>query len=267
MINRRFKANRPKIVGSTDMIPYWQVIEQIISESDIILEVLDARMPELSRNDELEKLVKRKNKELIFILNKSDLVSENMLRKMFNKLKKEAGVFSVSTKERMGTRRLREYLIRISKNQNIRIGVLGYPNTGKSSIINSLVLRKKAPVSSKAGTTHGIQWVKSSNLEVMDSPGVIPIGKNDEMRLSLIGSKNPEKIKNLELVAYKIIDLLPNKNRILEYYEIKEKAEDNEEIIRLIGVKKGFIKKHGEIEENRVAIQIIRDWQRGNLRL
>ena len=224
-------------------------------------------MPELSRNEEIEKLIKKKKKELIFILNKSDLVSENMLRKCFSKLKKEGNVFSISTTEKVGTRRLREYLIRISKNESIKIGVLGYPNTGKSSIINSLVLRKKAPVSSKAGTTHGIQWVRSSNLEVMDSPGVIPIGKNDEMRLSLIGSKNPEKIKNLELVAYKIIDIFANKNKILEYYEIKDKAEDNEEVIRLIGVKRGFMKKHGEVEETRVAIQIIRDWQTGKLRL
>jgi len=204
---------------------------------------------------------------LIIILNKSDLINANMLRRTFNKLKKEYNVFSISTTEKLGTRRLREYLIRVSKKQNIRIGVLGYPNTGKSSIINSLVLRKKAPISSKAGTTHGIQWVKSSNLEVVDSPGVIPIGQDDEIRLSLIGSKNPEKIKNLELVAYKIINLFPSKNKILENYKIKEKTEDNEEIIRLIGIKKGFIKKHGEVEENRVAMQVIRDWQRGNLRL
>ena len=165
--------------------------------------------------------------------------------------------------------RLRGYILALSKKyENIKVGVLGYPNTGKSSVINSLVRRNKSPVSSREGTTHGPQWVAmKDNILIIDSPGVIPIGKNDEMRLSLIGSKNPEKIKNLELVAYKIIDLLPNKNRILEYYEIKEKVEDNEEIIRLIGVKKGFIKKHGEIEENRVAIQIIRDWQRGNLRL
>ena len=267
MINRRFKANRPKIVGSTDITPYWKLIEQIISESDIILEVVDARMPELSRNEELERITKRKNKALIIILNKSDLINANMLRRNFNKLKKECEVFSVSTTEKLGTRRLREYLIRLSKKQNIKIGVLGYPNTGKSSIINSLVLRKKAPISSKAGTTHGIQWVKSSNLEVVDSPGVIPIGQDDEIRLSLIGSKNPEKIKNLELVAYKIINLFPSKNKILENYKIKEKTEDNEEIIRLIGIKKGFIKKHGEVEENRVAMQVIRDWQRGNLRL
>ncbi len=267
MINRRFKANRPKIIGSTDITPYWKVIEKIIDESDIILEVLDARMPELSRNEEIERLVKRKNKQLVFILNKSDLINANTLRKIFNKLKKESNVFSISTKEKLGTRRLRDYLTKESKNQNIKIGVLGYPNTGKSSIINSLILRKKAPVSAKAGTTHGVQWITSSNLEIMDSPGVIPIGKADEIRLSLISSKNPEKIKNLELVAYKILDLFPSKNKVLEYYNVAEKSDDNDEIIQLIGIKKGFMKKRGEVEEIRVAMQIIRDWQRGNLRL
>ena len=161
----KFKANRPKVVGNTNITPYWKVIEKIIDDSDIVLEVLDARMPEISRNDELESLIKQKRKELILILNKSDLVSQKVLRKRFQELNKSHKTFVISVKDKIGTKRLREYLIQRSKEaERVRIGVVGYPNTGKSSVINSLVLRKKAQVTSKAGTTHGTQWISSERL-------------------------------------------------------------------------------------------------------
>ena len=162
MINRRFKANRPKITWDTNMKPYWNVIKDIIHNSDIILEILDARMPELSRNEEIETLTKESGKQLILILNKADLVSKKQLAINYEKLRDKFPCFIISTKDKIGTKRLREWLIANGKNkERFKIGVLGYPNTGKSSIINSLSLAKKAPVSSKAGTTHGQHWIKS----------------------------------------------------------------------------------------------------------
>jgi len=266
MLNRRFKANRPKIIGSTDITPYWQVVEKIIRESDIILEILDARMPELSRNEEIEKKVKANGKELIFILNKSDLVPEYYLKKR-NKL--PGKVFHLSAKDNKGMNRLRGYILALSKKyENIKIGVLGYPNTGKSSVINSLVRRNKSPVSSRAGTTHGPQWVAmKDNILIIDSPGVIPLKENDEVRYALIGSRNPEKIKNKELVASKIIDLFIDKKNIFEYYGININSNNAEEIMEEIGRKRRFLKKGGIIDETRVSFEIIRDWQTGRLRL
>ncbi|MBS3092042.1 50S ribosome-binding GTPase [Candidatus Pacearchaeota archaeon] len=270
MINRRFKANRPKITWDTNMKPYWNVIKDIIHNSDIILEILDARMPELSRNEEIETLTKESGKQLILILNKADLVSKKQLAINYEKLRDKFPCFIISTKDKIGTKRLREWLIANGKNkERFKIGVLGYPNTGKSSIINSLSLAKKAPVSSKAGTTHGQHWIKSvANLEIVDSPGVVPLKQEDEARLALIGSKNPEKIHNLDIVLWKIFELFDDKEIIKKLYSIEELESNKvEDIIEAICKKRGFIKKQGLIDETRLAMQVIRDWQQGKLRL
>ncbi|MEA3329184.1 MAG: GTPase [Nanoarchaeota archaeon] len=269
MINRRFKANRPVQEKNTNITPYWQVIEKIINESNIILEVLDARMPKISRNKELELMIKEKNKELIFILNKSDLVAEKELRKTLRNLQKEAQTFVVSSSKKIGTKRLRDFLLRKGKKVEwFKIGVVGYPNTGKSSVINTLILRKKAIVTSKAGTTRGVQWINlRDNIQIIDSPGIIPIKQEDEIRYALIGSRNVERLINVELVAHAIIKLFENKNNLLEFYKTSCKSKDPEKIIEEIGKAKRFIKKKGEIDEIRTSTQIIRDWQRGKLRL
>jgi len=275
MINHKFKTNMPKIIGSTDIKPYWQVIQNIINDSDIVIEVLDARMPELSRNKEIEEIVQNSGKRLILILNKSDLVSESNLRKRLKKLQREYPVFVISSKKKLGTKRLREYLIAQSKskenNKLFRIGVLGYPNTGKSSIINALVMKSKAKVTSRAGTTHGQQWINAgNNIQIIDSPGVIPLKEQDEVRYALIGSRNIDKIKNLELVAHEVINFFENKLNIERLYNIKidsENSNNPDKIIEQIGIKRGFLKKGGLVDFGRTSIQIIRDWQSGKLRV
>jgi len=268
MINRKFKANRPKVIGSTDMKPYWQVIQNIIDDSNIVLEILDARMPEISRNEEIESAVKNSGKQLILVLNKADLVSENNLRKRLKKLQKQYPTFVISNTQKLGTKRLREYLISQTKNKLSRIGVLGYPNTGKSSVINSIILKHKAKVTSTAGTTHGQQWINfTKNLQIIDSPGVIPLKENDEIRLALIGSKNIDKIRYLELVVHQIIKLFDYKTQIEKLYGIKINSDNPDDIIEQIGIKKKFLKKGGLVDTGRTSIQIIRDWQSGKLRL
>tara|TARA_Y100000310_G_C20694101_1_gene824240 strand:+ start:4441 stop:5256 length:816 start_codon:yes stop_codon:yes gene_type:complete len=265
----KFKANRPKIVGNTNITPYWKVLENIIDESDIIFEILDARMPELSRNEDLENLIKKKGKRLVFILNKSDLVPDKLITKRKAKLKNRASTYAISAKNRKSLKKLRQFIFAQAKGSEFfNVGIVGYPNTGKSSIINSLVRRRKAPVSSRAGTTHGQQWIKmADNIRVIDSPGIIPVKQTDEVRYALIGSKNPEKIKNLELVAHKIIEILKETNSLQNHYKIDKKITNNEEIIEAIGRKRGFLKKGNEIDETRVSITLIRDWQSGKLRL
>ena|SRR3989344_1473661 len=269
MINRKFKANRPRQRRVTNITPYWKVLENIIEESDIVLEILDARMPELSRNEELEELIKRKGKRLVFILNKSDLVPEKIIAKRKEILKKRASTYAISAKHKETLVTLREFILAQARNSPFfKVGIVGYPNTGKSSVINTLVRRHKAPVSSKAGTTHGQQWIKlKDEIRIIDSPGVIPVKQTDEIRYALIGSKNPEKIHNLSLVAHKIIEILKETKTLQKYYDIDEELVDAEEIIEAVGRKRGFLKKGNQIDDSRVAIALIRDWQNGKLRL
>lgn len=275
------------------MKPYWQQIEEIIQESDIILYVLDARLVQESRNTQIEELLKKVKKPIIYVLNKADLTNRKNLELQIDQLKQEGKeAVYVSVKDKQSIRNL---LVRIKlafekygksrfsghhhssaqekkyrpAKADMVVGVIGYPNTGKSSLINSLSFKKKAKVASKAGTTHGVHWIGDSRVKFIDTPGVIPLENSDETRLGLIGSRDPEKMKDKDIVASRIIDIILKKDKsILEKaYNIEIKAEEAYEILTEIGRAKGLLIKHDEVDEDRTSVMIIRDWQSGKIRV
>lgn len=250
---------------------YWTIVKNIVNKADIIIEVLDARMPCLSRNRELEEIVERKRKKLVLAFNKIDMVS----KEHFNYLKKNyKGAFFVSGTQNIGMSKLRTNLMITAKREGIenpKIGVVGYPNVGKSAIINALAHRAKAIVSATAGTTHGVQIIKAGGLHILDSPGVFPYG-DEEIKLGILAAKNPEQMRNPELVACRIIEMIleSNRNALEDFYGIKldeEAGWDSYEIMLEIGQERKFLLKGGITDEHRTAMQIIRDWQRGKLRI
>jgi len=246
---------------------YWKIVKDVINQVDVVLEVCDARMPSLTRNKDVENIAKKAGKKLIIVFNKTDLVSERFVSKLRKKIKD--AVF-VSCKNRSGFSKLRK-LINLYKGdkREIKVGVVGYPNTGKSSIINSLVGRKKALTSSIAGFTKGVQWISDNKgLLLYDTPGVIPINKRDEVRQAIISAVSPQNIKNVDIVAQKIIELFSYKKGVIEkVYGIKITNEDAEKIIEMIGERMGYLKKGGKIDIHRTCVKIINDWQKGRLRL
>lgn len=250
---------------------FWTVVKNIVNKADIIIVVLDARTPELSRNHELEDMVTRAKKKLVFVFNKIDLVS----KKHYNYLRKKyKGAFFVSGTQNIGMSKLRTNLMIIAKRdkiENPKIGVCGYPNVGKSAIINAIAHRAKAIVSATAGTTRGVQIIRAGSLHVLDSPGVFPYGE-DEIKLGILAAKNPEQMKNPELVACRIIEFIleSNRNALEHFYHIKldeEAGWDSYEIMLQIGQERKMLMKGGITDEHRAAIQIIRDWQTGKLKL
>lgn len=272
------------------MEAYWDLIARIIKESDLVMEVLDARLIELSRNEEVESLVKEIDRPLLFVVNKSDLVSKGSLKKQVSELKKIGEVVFVSAKRPKDVRVLLYAIKKIFKKYGKRettfrkfgdpkiktreakgdvvVGILGYPNVGKSSIINALSHKKKMKVSRKAGTTHGIHWVKATKeIKLIDSPGVIPLKKDDEVRYALIGAKT-EKINDPSVVANALIKLFfsSSPKNFDKFYEVSIN-EDVDDVIQQIGEKKNYLAKGGVVDENRVCSEIIRDWQSGKLRL
>jgi len=277
--------------------PYWELVKRIISESDLVLEILDARLVKLSRNERVEELVREIGRPVIFVINKSDLVSRKSLKEQIKKLKEsvkdlDSEVVFISAKKKGDFRILLSLIKKIFKrfgkrevivrgkgepkplyreaHGDIVVGVLGYPNTGKSSIINALAHKKKVKVSKKAGTTHGLHWVNASGgIRLIDSPGVIPLSKEDEVRYGLIGAKDTERLKNPGLVASAVIKLfLKSSLRVFEeFYGVKVRGKSVDEIIRLVAEKKGFLLKGGRVDENRVVGLIVRDWQQGRLKL
>ncbi len=246
---------------------FWPVVENVLRNSDIVILVLDARMPELSRNSELERKVVELGKEYVSVFTKIDLISSKVLSEL---RKKYPNAFFVSGTRNIGIGALRKYLQITGKRIRIaepRIGVVGYPNLGKSAIINALARRARAAIADMPGTTRGVQWIKVSNLMILDSPGVIPY-EDKSSKLILLGSKHAQKTHQPGKVACDVIRMFieSNKSALEKHYKIEIKEGQEEyDILLDIGRKRGFLKRGGEVDETKTAIFIIQDWQKGKL--
>jgi len=246
---------------------FWPVVLNVLRNSDVILLLVDARMPEISRNSEIVSKVKgMKEKRLVLVFNKSDLIS----RKEIEKLKKEyPNAFFISATKRTGVKELRRTLENMAENWNrpsLRAGFVGYPNIGKSTLINLLAPSAHAKVSAMSGTTKKTQWVRTGRLRIMDSPGIIPFGDR-KVQVGMTASKDPHKIKNPEKVAIRIIEFLMKKDKRLLKKYYRAEGENAYEMFEDIGRKMGYLIKGGEIDENRIAIKVIDDWQRGKIEI
>jgi ribosome biogenesis GTPase A len=277
------------------MEPYWEQIKEIVRESDIVLEILDARSIELSRNEQLEKIIKEHKKPRIVVVNKIDLISRDELQKNVALLKLDVSdeVVYVTNRDKKTIKnllgRIRKVFEKYGKRKeffkspilakpyreakaDVVIGVVGYPNVGKSSIINALAFKKKAKVSSKAGTTHGIHWISAGkSIKLIDTPGVIPLEYVDESKLAFIASRNPEKLKDPEVSAARVIEKFIAEGKLdyfQRFYNVELKERENPyAIMEEIAEKKNILKKGGVGDSVRFAINLLRDWQRGNLRI
>src|SRR3989338_7112038 len=178
-------------------VNYWELVYEVLYKSDIILEILDSRIIDETRNKTIEYKIQQLNKPIIYVINKCDLVKKELLDAKKKEL--EHCVY-VSSKERDGTTMLKNKILSLGKKDKIHVGVVGYPNTGKSSIINALAGANKASTSPQSGHTKGIQLVKASNrIYLLDTPGVIPFSNTDSTQLAIICSKNPQKVKDQDV--------------------------------------------------------------------
>ncbi len=182
---------------------YWALVNSVVESADVVVEVIDARFPNLGRNQRLESIVNDKGKVLFFLFNKSDLVSKDFMRRV--SLSFSGNCVFMSAKLRHGVIALKRALSRFASNGPIKVAFVGYPNTGKSTIINLLNGRRSAPVSFRAGFTKGVQNIKAGrNLLVIDTPGVIPLENFNESLLVLLSSKNSEDISDVEAVGFDV---------------------------------------------------------------
>ena len=134
---------------------FWGIVNRVLKHVDIIILVQDARFPEQTENIELED--KAEEKPIIHVLNKSDLVNKKTIEKYKRKYK---NCVYMSAREHQGTSILLQKILELSQGKNSIVGVFGYPNTGKSSIINALKGRKSAPTSPRAGYTKTRQLIR-----------------------------------------------------------------------------------------------------------
>ena len=246
------------------MANFWKIVNMVINDADVILLVLDARLVEQTRNIEIEANVKRAGKPLIYVLTKCDLVSKEEAEKWKKTLK--PCVF-VSSKDYSGMNLLRKRVFIESKKSevkgNIKVGVLGYPNVGKSSLINALKGKNSAPASSSSGQTKGVMKVRSRGRIFLDTPGVLPYMEKDAIKQGITGTIDFNKAKDPDLIIMEIIEQNPGK--IESFYGVEEK-EDKEETIEDIAIKYHLLVKGGKPDTTRTARKILKDWQTGKIK-
>ena len=274
--NYRTRIRRSKLDKSEnekDKITIPDIVKDVISMSDIVLEVLDARFINETRNYQYEEIVKQKGKKLIFVINKSDLVDFKELVERLDLQEIRPRVI-ISAKQRKAVYKIKE-IIKIEskriKKDKIYIGVIGYPNTGKSSVINVLTGKASAKISKESGFTKGMQKIRlSEGLFLIDTPGVIPEKEDASARKfyllkhAQINVKTYDKIREPEMVVSELMKKYPG--RFEKFYNI-EAGGDSDLLIEILGKKRNFMRKGGEVDSDRTARIIIKDWQEGRIRV
>jgi ribosome biogenesis GTPase A len=248
---------------------------QIVSLSDIVLQILDSRFINQTRNREIEELISKKKKKILFVLNKSDLIKKSKIKK--STLENIRPYIFTSAIKRSGGKELRDKVKAFAKKiepkekgERISVGVIGYPNTGKSSLINLLIGKTSAKVGAKAGFTKGIQKLKlSKEIILLDSPGVIPNDKystSDPLKMSenaIVGARDYSDVKDPEIAIFQLVKLY--KKEFEEYYKFE--FEDDEDLMEKLGLKQNILRKGGKVNTDQVARRILRDWQQGKIKI
>ncbi len=257
-----------------------RMMQENIKLIDIVIELVDARVPLSSKNPDIDELAK--NKYRMILLNKSDL-ADNRITAKWESYYKEKGyfVYCLDSRKNTGMKAItdmvqeacKEKLERDKKrgilNRPIRAMVVGIPNVGKSTFINSYAKKACAKVGNKPGVTKGKQWIRiSKNVELLDTPGILwPKFEDQEIgkRLAYIGSINDEIIDKAEL-AYKFIEFLKNKycNVISERYNINSELSAYD-ILSEIAITRKCIVKGNEPDINKAANMLFDDFRSGKL--
>jgi ribosome biogenesis GTPase A len=242
---------------------YQDMVNKVIKKADIILLLLDSRFVQETRHPGIENKVRRENKPLIYVITKADLIDKSKIEMYKNIL--QPCVF-VSAKEHQGKGVLRQAILAEAKKNHIEdpvVGVLGYPNVGKSSLINALNGHHTASTSSESGHTRSVQKIKmDGTITLLDTPGVIPFSDKDVMKHAVVGAIGFSKAKEPDLVVMELMQKFPG--RIEAHYKVNM-DDDEEQKILDIGKKFNLLGKGGEPDLLRASRMILKDWQAGKI--
>lgn len=256
-------------------------IEKNISMVDLVVEVADARVVQSSQNPDFNKLLA--NKKRLMVLTKKDLADETISSRWMNYFKNEGRtVLLIDSAKGQGTNEILPTVRNMLKEQidraaakgmkkTIRLMICGVPNSGKSTLINTLCRRRAAEAQDRPGVTRGGQWVTlSSDVELLDTPGIL-WNKFEDMRqgihLALTGAIKDDVVDKEEL-ALELIKILQEKypQRLEERYKILINPEDMPlDIYENICRARGFIMRGNEFDYTRCAAVLLDEFRGGKL--
>lgn len=259
-----------------------RMMTENISLVDVVVELLDARIPYSSKNPDIDDLAK--NKRRIIVMNKTDLadpIKTEVWKKWFEEkgftviladavkgtgVNKVADAARVLMKDKIEREKARGRLF-----VPVRAMIVGIPNVGKSTFINKTVGKMTAKTGDKPGVTKGKQWIRiKKDFELLDTPGILwPKFEDEEvgLKLAIVGSINDD-ILDIETLCTKFIDLMMTVNPgfIKKRYNIEfDTIDEPHDVLEKIASARGFIKKGGESDCSRAAKIILDEFRGGKI--
>lgn len=258
-----------------------RLVKENLKLVDVVIEVLDARIPSSSRNPDINGIAGQKPR--LVVLNKSDLADPELTRRWKDVFSGEGdSVVAVDSVNGRGVREVPGLVQQLAapkiallvasgrRPRAARCMVLGIPNVGKSFFINKLVGQKVTRTGDKPGVTRGQQWIRvAGNLDLMDTPGILwPKLEDPEaaFRLAVTGAIK-EEVFELNAVSGKLIKWLAENypEAVRERYKLESLAGEPEELLEAIGAKRGFFISGGAVDTLKSAQNVLKEFQEGKL--
>ncbi|GBG54902.1 ribosome biogenesis GTPase A [Sporomusaceae bacterium FL31] len=259
-----------------------RMIREHLKLVDVVIELLDARIPASSANPVINNIIE--NKPRVIALNKADLAEPEWTERWINEFRQQGlQVVAIDSMTGKGTKTLVSRVEQLAsakiahlaaKGINpraVRAMILGIPNVGKSSLINRLLGTATVRTADKPGVTRGKQWIKiGKNLELLDTPGVLwPKFEDPEVgfKLAVTGAINDE-VYDMEKLIDKFLKLLRENysDRLLERYKLNSPLpEDSLALLELIAKKRGCLRSGGIIDEEKARRIILNEFRAGKL--
>ena len=255
-------------------------MQEDIKLIDLVIELVDARIPLSSRNPDIDEL--GKNKARLIIMNKSDLSDENQNKEWAAYFKKMGYyVVGLDARTKTGMKTVTNVVMEACKekierdrrrgilNRPVRAMVVGIPNVGKSTFINALAGKACAKTGNKPGVTKGKQWIRlNKNVELLDTPGILWPKFEDQqvgLRLAFIGSIKDE-IMNLEELAAELISFMQDAypGVLAEKYTINEK-QNSYSVLEAIAESRHCLVRGNELDTAKAAGMLLDDFRNGRL--
>lgn len=246
---------------------------------DVVYELVDARIPKSSRNPDIDDIIK--NRKRLILLNKADLADDVITDLWIEYFRKEGiEVVKVNSIMGFGFQEIKEATNKVCQDildkkkqkgmiPRLRGMIVGIPNVGKSTFINKLIGGKRAKTGDKPGVTRALHWIKTPYFDLLDTPGILWPKFEDKkvgIMLAITGAIKDE-ILDIEEIALNLISILKNyyPNYLLSRYKIGKIIDEDFELLKEIGKKRGCLVAGGEVDTLKTSHILLEDFRSGKL--